>query len=73
MPSLPFRLKCRAMRKSSMVQYNPMIHESVFGCLSLHRSRKEAEMEMEFHKHQRMKEDDYSDVERWTIYEYKLK
>lgn len=55
------------------VQYNPMIHESVFGCLSLHRSRKEAEMEMEFHKHQRMKEDDYSDVERWTIYEYKLK
>lgn len=55
------------------VQYNPMIHESVFGCLSLHRSRKEAEMEMEFHKHQRMKEDDYSAVERWTIYEYKLK
>lgn len=36
--------------------YNDCIHESADGCISLHRTRKGAEMAMEFHKEQKRKE-----------------
>lgn len=55
------------------VMYNPMIHESCYGCLSIHKTRKGAEMAMEFHKKERSSEDDYDEsIEYWNIYEYEL-
>jgi len=33
-----------------VAMYNPMIHESIFGIISIHKTRKGAEMAMEFHK-----------------------
>lgn len=36
--------------------YNPMIHESSFGIISLHKTEKGAQMAMEFDKEQRRKE-----------------
>ena len=36
--------------------YNACIHESVGGCISLHRTKKGAELAMEFHKEQKRKE-----------------
>jgi len=36
--------------------YNPMIYESSFGIISIHKTRKGAEMAMEFHKEEKRKE-----------------
>ncbi len=45
--------------------YNDCIWESAAGCVSLHRTRKGAEMAMEFHKDQKRKEHEelYKDIE----------
>jgi|AntDeeMinimDraft_5_1070356.scaffolds.fasta_scaffold15180_2 hypothetical protein len=51
--------------------YNDCIHESMAACISLHRTRKGAEMAMEFHKEQKRKEFEelYKDEEDidWTF------
>ena len=67
--------------------YNPMIHESTFGIISLHKTRKGAEMALEFHREEKRKEwnEMYSDVpieerygmqfgqfEAWNVFEYTL-
>jgi len=44
------------MMKIFAAMYNPMIYESSFGILSLHKTRKGAEMAMEFHKAECKKE-----------------
>jgi len=53
------------------VYYNDCIHESMAACISLHRTRKGAEMAMEFHKEQKRKEFEelYKDEEDidWTF------
>ena len=36
--------------------YNPMIHESSFGIISLHKTKKGAQMAMEFDREERRKE-----------------
>ena len=45
--------------------YNDCIYESAAGCISLHRTKKGAEMSMEFHKEQKRKEHEelYKDEE----------
>lgn len=59
--------------KIYVVMYNPMIHESCFACLSIHKTRKGAEMAMEFHIKERSSEDDYNEsIECWSIKEYEL-
>ncbi len=35
--------------------YNDCIHESAAACISLHRTKKGAEMAMEFHKNEKLK------------------
>lgn len=42
--------------------YNSCIHESAFATMSLHKTRKGAEMAMEFHKAQKEKD-------HWEIYD----
>ena len=42
--------------KVYLAMYNPMIYESSFGVISIHKSRKGAEMAMEFHKNEKYKE-----------------
>ena len=39
-----------------LAMYNPMIYESSFGVLSVHKTRKGAEMAMEFHREEMFKE-----------------
>lgn len=53
--------------------YNPCIHESVYGTISLHRTRRGADMAMEFHKAERLKEWGEDESERWCIAETELK
>jgi hypothetical protein len=38
-----------------VAMYNPMIHESSFGIISIHLTPKGAEMAMEFHRHEAYK------------------
>lgn len=50
------------IRKEDIVfaaMYNPMIHESSFGVLSLHRTLKGAHMALMFHKREKRKEWEY--------------
>lgn len=42
--------------------YNPCIHESAFATMSLHKTRKGAEMAMEFHKAE-------AEKEHWETYD----
>jgi len=39
-----------------IAMYNPMIHESSFGIISVHKTEKGAQMAMEFHKEEQKKE-----------------
>jgi hypothetical protein len=71
-----------------LAMYNPMIHESTFGVISVHKTRKGAEMAVEFHKDSMRKEHneflkdrdpkddfDYGEFDRflaWNVYEIKL-
>jgi hypothetical protein len=48
--------------------YNPMIHESTWGIISLHETRKGAEMAVEFHKH----ESDNNQFQSWFVREFEL-
>lgn len=51
--------------------HNPMIHESCFTVLSLHRTRRGAEMAMEFHKQATIDEDGrLDDCKLWDVVEY---
>lgn len=52
--------------------FNPMIHESVYGVISLHWNKKDAEMAMEFYKHEFEKENGVDNSVAWTIYEFKI-
>lgn len=66
--------------------YTDCIHESTAACISLHRTKKGAEMAMEFHKEQKRKEHEelYKDEEpdmipfafdgmgAWGVYEMEL-
>ena len=63
--------------------YNPMIEESCFGVISLHKTRKGAEMAMEFHKAVELKEwkEMYKDhrapytfgrFEKWSVVEMEV-
>lgn len=36
--------------------YNPMIHESSYGIISIHKTKRGAEMAMEFHKEEERKD-----------------
>ena len=53
--------------------FNPMIHESVFGIISLHWNRKDAEMAMEFDKMEYQKEYGINSYTSWFIAEYEVK
>ena len=54
--------------------YNPMIHESTYGIISLHKSLKGAEMALAFHKHATEKEDgiQYCDFMNWSVEEIEV-
>lgn len=51
-------MKIRAMEKQILfiAMYNPMIYESSFGIISIHRTERGAQMAMEFHKEEQRKE-----------------
>jgi hypothetical protein len=60
--------------------YNDCIHESVGACVSLHRTKKGAEMAMEFHKEEQRKDHDelwkgedidwtFDDMKAWGVAE----
>jgi len=53
--------------------FNPMIHESVYAVISLHWDKKDAEMAMEFHKHETLLENGIDSCMAWTIYEFNIK
>jgi hypothetical protein len=71
-----------------LAMFNPMIHESSFGIISVHKTRKGAEMAIEFHKEEERKEHneflkdrdskddfDYGSFDQfkaWQVYEIKL-
>lgn len=42
--------------KVFIAMYNPMIYESSFGIISIHKTERGAQMAMEFHKEERRKE-----------------
>ena len=82
--------KCHTIyEKLFVAMYNPMIHESCYGVISIHRTRKNAEMAMEFHKSnckkewdkynsERDKKDDFDyfqfgQFEAWNVFEFELK
>jgi hypothetical protein len=63
--------KITDMEKVYEFWYNDCIYESAAACMSLHRTRKGAEMAMEFHKEQKRKEfeelyKDEDDID-WTF------
>ncbi len=73
------------MNKVYVALYNPMIYESSFGIISVHKTRKGAEMSIEFHKNEIKKEwlkmypdkDEQKDFpfgefEAWDIDEYNI-
>jgi len=61
-----------------VAMYNPMIYESSFGVISIHRTRKGAEMAMEFHKAESFKEWEETyptkeeQFESWKVFEHEL-
>ena len=56
------------------VLYNPMIHESTWGVISLHKSLKGAEIALAFHKHNTEKEEgvDHCNYMDWHIKKMEL-
>ena len=54
---------------------NPMIHESCYGVISIHETRKGAEIAMEFDKSETIKEEgeEYCDCMRWEVFEMEVK
>ena len=65
--------------------YNPMIDESSFGIISIHKTRKGAEMAMEFHKEEKRKEWEnfyktteerkdfpFGEFQSWLVLEYTI-
>lgn len=54
--------------------YNPMIHESTFGIISLHKSLKGAEKSMESHRLWTQQEEgiEYCESMRWGIEEIEV-
>ena len=54
--------------------YNPMIHESTYGIISLHKTLKGAEMALSFHKHTIEKEEgiEYCNCMDWRIKKMEL-
>ena len=68
-----------------LAMYNPMIYESSFGLISIHKTRKGAEMAMEFHKaeaykeweetyttKEEQKEFPFGSFESWKVFEHEL-
>ena len=68
-----------------LAMYNPMIYESSFGIISVHKTRKGAEMAIEFHKNEArkeweeiyptkalQKESPFGSFEAWEVYEIEL-
>jgi hypothetical protein len=56
-----------------LAMYNPMIHESVYGCLSVHKTQRGAEMAIEFDRQERLCDDGYSEsVESWAVFSFIL-
>lgn len=68
-----------------VAMYNPMIYESSFGIISIHRTLKGAEMAMEFHKaevrkeweetypsKEEQKEFPFGSFESWEVFEHEL-
>ena len=68
-----------------IAMYNPMIYESSFGVISIHKTRKGAEMAMEFHNAEarkkweemyptkkEQKEFPFGSFESWRVFEYEL-
>ena len=73
------------MDKIFVALYNPMIYESSFGIINIHKTRKGAEMAMEFHKKKLKKEwknlhkttEERKDIpfgefQSWLVLEYEL-
>lgn len=58
--------------KVYLAKYNPMIHESCYLTLSVHRTRKGAEMAMEFHKSESIKHGYGGKYADWFIEEKTL-
>lgn len=56
------------------VMYNPMVHESTWGLISLHKSLKGAEITLSHHKHNTEKEEgaEYCGSMDWRIQKYDL-
>lgn len=59
--------------------YNPCIHESAWHTLSIHRTRRGAEMAMEFHKNEEKEkydkyigDDKFGEHEDWCVWEDEL-
>jgi hypothetical protein len=51
--------------------HNPNIHESTWGVIGLYRTRKGAEMAVEFAKHTREEDDDeVAEYENYDVFEY---
>ena len=64
--------------------YNPCIHESAWATVSLHKTKKGAEMAMEFHRNEARKEHEelykdekeipeFGEFENWAIIEKEIK
>jgi len=57
------------MEKVFLAMYNPQIHESAFGVISVHKTRRGAEMAIEFDKKEKKKEweEIYPEEDRWEF------
>ncbi len=73
----------KKMNKVYAFNYNPDVNESVWATVSLHATKKGAEMAMEFHKNERLKEwkelygneetvFEFGDFQDWCIEEYNI-
>ena len=60
--------------KVYVAMHNPMIHESTYGIISIHETRKMAEMAMEFDKAETIKEngEEYCSCMAWAVFEVEL-
>lgn len=58
-----------------LAMYNPMIHESTYGVISVHKTKRGAEMALEFHKKECDENPDNFNrgVESWAVFAYELK
>jgi len=62
-----------------IAKYCPCIHESSYGIISVHKTKRGAEMAMEFHKEQERKEwedmeleSSFGEHEDWRVDEYEI-